>query len=69
MSLLLIVSVHKTFNYFVSIFTIEKINDPMKIQSAQNELLTKMSRQPNSNSSTKSPSYTSNIIINKADYL
>ena len=75
LSLLLIGLVHSMFNYFVNVFTVETVKDPIHISSVQETLMANIHKGL-LNSSSNSPPPTSfvnttkeNIMINPSEYM
>jgi hypothetical protein len=74
LSLLLIVLVHTLFNYFVNVFTIETVKDPIHISSVQETLMANIHKGPVNSSSNLPPTSfvnttNENIMINPSEYM
>jgi hypothetical protein len=75
LSLLLIVLVHTMFNYFVNVFTVETVKDPIHISSVQETLMANIHKGPPVNTSSNTPptsfvnTTNENILINPSEYM
>jgi|TARA_B110000285_G_C14716049_1_gene419976 hypothetical protein len=71
LSLLVIALVHTMFNYFVNVFTVETVKDPIHISSVQETLMANIHKGPPVNSPPASFVNTTNenIMINPSEYM
>jgi hypothetical protein len=73
LSLLLIVLVHTMFNYFVNVFTVENVKDPIHISSVQETLMANIHKGPVNSFNSPPTSFVNttneNIMINPSEYM
>jgi hypothetical protein len=76
LSLLVIALIHTMFNYFVNVFTVETVKDPIHISSVQETLMENIHKRPPVNTSSNATTHTSfdnttneNIMINPSEYM